>query len=94
MFTGWFFFLVGHWYGAVSSGDGAGRVSVPGHPTKLVNWIIVGHGPIVLAVDAGVVWIFFSHFFLSLRGTVRYRLKYCLKRPFHRKATNQLQCDW
>ena len=24
-----------------------------GHPTKLVNWIIVGHGPIVLAVDAG-----------------------------------------
>ena len=44
-----------------------GKLSVPGRPTI---WIIVGQGPIALAVGAvGVVWTFFSldyHFsFLS-----------------------------
>ena len=63
----------------------------------LLIWIIVGQGPIALAVGAGgVVWTFFSliyHFsFLSpsLWETARYRLKYCLKGPLSPKQpTNQ-----
>ena len=58
----------------------------------LLIWIIVGQGPIVLAIGAGgFVWTFFSliyHFsFLSpsLRETARYRLKYCLKGPLSPK---------
>ena len=54
----------------------------------LLIWIIVGQGPIALAVGAGggCLDIFFSiyHFsFLSpsLWETARYRLKYCLKGP-------------
>ena len=59
-------------------------------------WIIAGQGPIALAVGAGgIVWTFFllsvcSLFFPSFLGTVRYRLKYCLKRLFNLKQpTNQ-----
>ena len=55
----------------------------PGHPTI---WIIVGHGPIVLAVGAGGVYLnvftliyLFSSHSPSLWETVQYRLKYCLK---------------
>ena len=60
--------------------------------------IIVGQGPIALAVGAGgVVWIFFLSSILSLLSpslweTDRYRLKYCLKGPLNPKQpTNQLQ---
>ena len=48
-----------------------GKLPVPGHPTI---WIIVGQGPIALAVGAGgVVWTFllssiFSLLFLPLFG--------------------------
>ena len=58
----------------------------------LLIWIIVGQGPIALAVGVGgVVCTFFSHiyhiFFLSpfLCGTARYRLKYCLIGPLSLK---------
>ena len=51
----------------------------------LLIWVIVGQGPIALAVGAGggCLDIFslvyhFSSFSLSLGGTARYRLKYCL----------------
>ena len=60
-----------------------GKLSVPGRPTI---WIIVGQGPIALAVGAGggCLDIFtllfpFSPLSPSLRETARYRLKYCLK---------------
>ena len=71
-----------------------GKLPVPGRPTIL---IIVGQGPIALAVGAGEG--LFGHFysplsFLSsfslLRETARYRLKYCLKGPLNPKQpTNQ-----
>ena len=68
----------------------------------LLIWIIVGQGPIALAVGAdGGCLDFFSliyHFsFLSpsLWETVRYRLKYCLKGPLSPKQpTNQLTKAW
>ena len=65
-----------------------GKLSVPGRPT---SWMIVGQGPIVLAVGAGGgVWTFFlsSIFFLLspfLWETAQYRLKYCLKGPLNPK---------
>ena len=60
-------------------------------------WIIVGQGPIVLAVGAGggCLDIFslvhhFSSLSPSLWETARYRLKYCLKGPLSPKQpTNQ-----
>ena len=60
-----------------------GKLPVPGRPTV---WMIVGQGPIVLAVGAGGLDIFtllypFSTPSPSLWETVRYRLKYCLKGP-------------
>ena len=65
----------------------------------LLIWIIVGQGPIALAVGAGGG--LFGHFFSlypfsslspSLWETARYRLKYCLKGPLNPKQpTNQLQ---
>ena len=71
-----------------------GKLPVPGRPTI---WVIVGQGPIVLAVGAG--WGLSGHFFLSsilsslspsLWETARYRLKYCLKGPLNPKQpTNQ-----
>ena len=62
----------------------------------LLVWMIVGQGPIALAVGAGrgVFGHFFSHLFSflspSLWETARYRLKYCLKGPLNPKQpTNQ-----
>ena len=70
-----------------------GKLPVPGRPA---NWIIVGQGPIVLAVGAGGgcldIFSLIYHFsFLSpsLWETARYRLKYCLKGPLSLKPTNQ-----
>ena len=62
-----------------------GKLPVPGRPTFS---IIVGQGPIALAVGAGggCLDIFtllypFSTLSPSLWETARYRLKYCLKGP-------------
>ena len=70
-----------------------GKLPVPGRPTM---WMIVGQGPIALAVRAGgVVRTFlllpiFSFLFLPpLWKTARYGLKYCLKGPLNPKSTNQ-----
>ena len=70
-----------------------GKLPVPGRPTI---WMIVGQGPIALAVGAvgGCLDIFtplylFSSFSPSLRDTARYRLKYCLKEPLKPETTNQ-----
>ena len=70
-----------------------GKLPVPGRPTI---WMIVGQGPIALAVGAGggCLDIFtllypFSPLSPSLWETARYRLKYCLKGPLSPKATNQ-----
>ena len=59
----------------------------------LLVWMMVGLGPIALAVGAGggLFGHFFSFIYLisflspSLRETARYRLKYCLKGPLNRK---------
>ena len=75
-----------------------GKLPVPGRPTI---WIIVGQGPIALAVGAGggCLDIFtllypFSPLSPSLWETARYRLKYCLKGPLNPKQpTNQPQLD-
>ena len=71
-----------------------GKLPVPGRP---IIWITVGQGPTALAVGAGwgCLAIFtliyaFSPLSPSLRGTARYRLKYCLKGPLNPKQpTNQ-----
>ena len=63
----------------------------------LLIWIIVGQGPVALAVGAGggCLDIFslicpFSSLSPSLWETARYRLKYCLKGPLNPKQpTNQ-----
>ena len=64
-----------------------GRLRVPGRPTV---WMIVGQGPIALAVgaDGGCLDIFtllypFSplSFLSSFWETARYRLKHCLTGP-------------
>ena len=66
-----------------------GKLPVPGRPTI---WIIVGQGPIVLAVGAGGVCLdifsliyHFSFLSPSLWEKARYRLKYCLKGPLSQK---------
>ena len=66
-----------------------GNHPVLGHPTV---WMIVGQGPIALAVGAGggCLDIFtplylFSLLSPSLWETARYRLKYCLKEPLNPK---------
>ena len=72
-----------------------GKLPVPGRTTI---WMIVGQGPIVLAVGAGggggldifTLLFLFSSFSPSLWETARYRLKYCLKGPLNPKQpTNQ-----
>ena len=73
-----------------------GKLPVPGHPTI---WIIVGQGPIALAVGTGggCLDIFtLLHPFSPLSPppplweTTRYRLKYCLKGSLNPKEpTNQ-----
>ena len=64
-----------------------GKLPVPGRPTI---WMVVGQGPIALAVGAGGscldIFIFlypFSPLSPSLWETARYRLKYCLKGPLN-----------
>ena len=66
-----------------------GKLPVPGRPTI---WMIVGQGPIALAVGAGggCLDIFtllypFSPLSSSRWETARYRLKYCLKGPLNPK---------
>ena len=68
-----------------------GKLSVPGRPTI---WIIVGQGPIALAVGAvggclGFFTLLYPFFPLSpsLWETARYRLKYCLKGPLNPKQS-------
>ena len=64
----------------------------------LLVWMIVGQGPIALAVGAGggcldifsLIYLF-SFLSPSLWETARYRLKYCLKGPLNPKQpTNQI----
>ena len=67
-----------------------GKLPVPWRTTV---WIVVGQGPIALAVGAGGD-IFTLLYLLSLLSpslweTARYRLKYCLKGPLNPKSTNQ-----
>ena len=64
----------------------------------LLVWMIVGQGPIALAVGAGggCLDIFsliclFSFLSPSLWETARYRLKYCLKGPLSPKQPTNLQ---
>ena len=64
-----------------------GKFPVPGRPTI---WMIVGQGPIALAIGAGgsCLDIFtllypFAPLSLSLWETARYRLKYYLKGPLN-----------
>ena len=71
-----------------------GKLPVPGRPTSLM---IVGQGPIALAVGAGGccldIFTLLYPFSLSpsLWDTARYRLKYCLKGPLNPKQpTNQI----
>ena len=74
-----------------------GELPVPGRPTI---WMIIGQGPIVLAVGAGggcldifTLLYLFSSLSPSLWETARYRLKYCLKGPLNPKQpTNQIFC--
>ena len=61
----------------------------------LLLWIIVGQGPIALAVGAdGDIFSLVYHFSPlspSLWETARYRLKYCLKGPLNpSQPTNQM----
>ena len=64
----------------------------------LLVWMIVGQGPIALAVGAvgGCLDIFsliylFSFLFPSVWETARYRLKYCLKGPLNPKQPTNIQ---
>ena len=64
---------------------------------KLI-WIIVGQGPIALAVGASGVCldiftlVYLFSFFLRFWETSRYRLKYCQKGPLNPKQPiNQIQ---
>ena len=64
-----------------------GNFPVLGRPTI---WMIVGQGPIALAVGAGGACLDtftllypFSPLFPPLWETVRYRLKFCLKVPLN-----------
>ena len=71
------------------------KLPVPGRPTI---WMIVGQGPIALAIGAGggcldifTLLYLFSSLSPFLWETARYRLKYCLKGPLNPKQpTNQL----
>ena len=64
----------------------------------LLIWMIVGQGPIALAVGAGgggldIFTLLYPFFPLSpsLWETARYRLKYCLKEPLNPKQSNPIQ---
>ena len=67
----------------------------------LLIWMIVGQGPIALAVGAGggcldifSLIYYFSFLSPSLWETARYRLKYCLKGPLSPKqqTNNKSSC--
>ena len=85
-----------HWvsWGWSGSAIALGKLPVPGCP---IIWMIVGQGPIALAVGAGggCLDIFtplypFSPLSPSLWETPRYRLKYCLRGPLNLlQPTNQ-----
>ena len=85
-----FFFDMGSSGGAMV----LGKLPVPARPTI---WMIVGQGPIALAVGAGggcleifTLFFPFSSLSPSLWQTARYRLKYYLKGPLNPKQpTNQ-----
>ena len=71
-----------------------GKLPVPRRPTI---WIIVGQGPIALAVGAGggcldifTLLFLFSSLSPSLWETARYRLKYCLKGPLKPKQPTNI----
>ena len=64
----------------------------------LLIWIIVGQGPVALAVGAGgggldifTLLYPFSSLSPALWETARYRLKYCLKGPLNPKQSNPIQ---
>ena len=66
-----------------------GKLPVPGRPTI---WLMVGQGPIALAIGAGggcldifTLLYLFSSLSPFLWETARYRLKYCLKGPLNPK---------
>ena len=96
-------FNVFHYQTTVTSGGGGGGGRVVRRcwvifqcRGVLLIWIIVGQGPVALAVGAGggCLDIFFSYLSFplspSLWETARYRLKYCLKGPLNPKQpTNQ-----
>ena len=70
-----------------------GKRPVPGRPTI---WVMVGQGPIALAIGSGggcldifTLLSLLSPFSPSLWDTARYRLKYCLRWPLKPKTTNQ-----
>ena len=68
-----------------------GKLPVPGRPTI---WMIVGQGPIALAVgDGGVVWTFYSplSFLSSFSLSLWDRLKYCIKGPLTPKQPTNRQ---
>ena len=74
-----------------------GKLPVPGRPTI---WMIVGQGPIALAVGAGggcldifTLLYLFSSLSPSLWETARYRLKYCLKGPLNPKQPTSFRSD-
>ena len=73
-----------------------GELPVPGRATL---WMIVGQGPIGLAVGVGggcldifTLLYFFSSLSPSLWETARYRLKYCLKGPLNPKQPTNQNC--
>ena len=72
------------------SGGAMGKLPVPGRPTI---WIIVGQGPIALAVGAGggCLDIFYSplSFLSAFSLSLGYRLKYSLKGPLNPKQQQQ-----
>ena len=94
LFGHFFFRLSLHFSFSLSGVSGGamvlGKLPVPGRPTIL---IIVGQGPIALAVGAGgggLDILLSSILSPSLWERARYRLRYCLKGPLNPKQpTNQ-----
>ena len=70
-----------------------GKLPVPGRPTI---WMIVGQGPIALAIGVGggcldiLLSSILSPLSPSLWETARYRLKYCPRGANPKQPTNQL----
>ena len=74
---------------------GLGKLPVPECPTI---WMIVGQGPIALAIGAGVGYLDIltllyplSSLSPSLWETARYRLKYCLKAQHNQPTSLDLK---